>query len=98
MEFFYGLCSLLKLGAVLTGATSTPPTGGIAFRVGPRTGSVGKTAMTHGSFLTLRFGYQLSGMRQIMRRIERVSTGAKTEAIVPAVLASMSAMPSARCR
>lgn len=75
----------------LTGAISTPPTGGMALLVGARIGSVGATAMIQGSFLTLRLGYQLRGIRQIMRSMEIVSTGAKIEAMRLAVLGSMSA-------
>ena len=44
--------SLKKLNSAtqMMGDTSTPPTGGIARRVGPSTGSVGLNASDHGSF------------------------------------------------
>ncbi|CAL5342833.1 unnamed protein product [Camellia sinensis] len=38
--------------------TSTPPSGGINFRVGIRSGSVGAYAITYGNFSTGSFGYQ----------------------------------------
>lgn len=46
--------------------------------------------MTHGSFFTLRLGYQLRGIRQIMSRIEMVRMGARIEATKLAVFASIS--------
>ena len=45
--------SLMKLiiATQMTGATSTPPIGLIRLLVGPKTGSVGRTAMEYGNLL-----------------------------------------------
>lgn len=72
---------------------STPPTGGIAFRVGPSRGSVGTTTTAHGNFLKFRLGYQLMGILNIKRSIANVSTGLRMVAMSPAVLGSRSAKP-----
>lgn len=52
--------SLVKLRNAnqMMGAMSTPPTGGISFRVGPSTGSVGSTATDHGSLLLFTCRYR----------------------------------------
>ena len=79
-----------------TGATSTPPTGGTARRVGPRKGSVGATAADQGSLSSLTLGYQLSTMRTSIRKMLRESVGCSTSARRPAVCGSMSASSSSR--
>jgi len=52
-----------------TGVMSTPPRGGINFRVGARKGSVGRATRLQGSFANSSWGYQVKIMRKIKKTV-----------------------------
>jgi len=57
------------------GLMSTPPKGGINFRVGIKKGSVGHATRLKGKQLRFTWGYQVRTIRKINKKVIKPTTG-----------------------